>query len=271
MLKKQILLTLCFLTSMFWQSQNIDVLYSLEMKPNLNDSTYIEKDTFTLNIRGNSSFFYSNSYFKFISNMQQGMKDKVDINTISSNYMIKKNTNSVDYIVKFENEFIQYEAKELPKWKLIPEYKKISTFKCQKAITHFKGRDYIAWFTEEYAISEGPHKFKNLPGLVLELSSKDGDYHFMLIEIKKGTSDIPEIPSIPIKSRKKYIYLLKKYKDNPSYRMKQKDASNSFEYKSYVNGVEVNKTEKYRLYNEFIWKFTRTHNNPIEKDDIWIR
>ena len=33
----------------------------------------------------------------------------------------------------------------------------------------FGGRIWYAWYCKEYPISEGPYKFKNLPGLVFEI------------------------------------------------------------------------------------------------------
>ena len=39
-------------------------------------------------------------------------------------------------------------------------------YPCHKATTHFRGRDYIAWYTEEIPFPYGPFKFGGLPGLI---------------------------------------------------------------------------------------------------------
>ena len=59
------------------------------------------------------------------------------------------------------------------KWHLHAEYKLIQKFKCQKASCEFRGRNYEVWFSSEIPINLGPWKFNGLPGLILEVSSKD--------------------------------------------------------------------------------------------------
>ncbi|MBZ9632374.1 GLPGLI family protein [Salegentibacter sp. LM13S] len=63
-------------------------------------------------------------------------------------------------------------------WEILPEIKKIKDFKVQKAKTSFGGRDYVAWFTFEIPISDGPYKFNGLPGLILELEDTQQHYVF---------------------------------------------------------------------------------------------
>jgi GLPGLI family protein len=55
---------------------------------------------------------------------------------------------------------------------------------CTKAICNFAGRDYIAWFTTEIPINDGPYKFKGLPGLIMKISDSDNEHIFELQEIK---------------------------------------------------------------------------------------
>jgi GLPGLI family protein len=54
-------------------------------------------------------------------------------------------------------------------WVLQNETKLIGKFKCKKATTYFRGRNYIAWYSPEIPINNGPWKFSGLPGLILEL------------------------------------------------------------------------------------------------------
>lgn len=65
---------------------------------------------------------------------------------------------------------------ELPKmnWILQDEYKDIEKYKCQKAITNFRGRNYSAWFTYEIPVTTGPWKFNGLPGLILQVNDDLG-------------------------------------------------------------------------------------------------
>jgi GLPGLI family protein len=61
---------------------------------------------------------------------------------------------------------------------------------CVKATCGFAGRNYEAWFTTEIPISDGPYKFRGLPGLIVRLTDSDKEHVFELLEIKK-TKNIP--------------------------------------------------------------------------------
>jgi len=50
----------------------------------------------------------------------------------------------------------------------------ILNYLCFKATTTFRGRNYIAWFTMDIPINEGPWKIYGLPGLILRLEDEDG-------------------------------------------------------------------------------------------------
>lgn len=61
-------------------------------------------------------------------------------------------------------------------WEIIPDSDSIiMDFKCQKAITKFRGRTYEAYFTNELGTFGGPWKFDGLPGVILSVKSLD-DY-----------------------------------------------------------------------------------------------
>ncbi|MGC4130584.1 MAG: GLPGLI family protein [Bergeyella sp.] len=72
---------------------------------------------------------------------------------------------------------------EIMNWKLENESKEILGYKCKKATTYFRGRNYVAWYTEKIPISNGPYKFGGLPGLILELSDVKLNFHYKLIQI----------------------------------------------------------------------------------------
>ncbi len=67
------------------------------------------------------------------------------------------------------------------KWQIKPDKKGVIGYNCQKAEVTFGGRRWIAWFTLEIPVSDGPYKFRGLPGLILELQDVEGDYHYKCI------------------------------------------------------------------------------------------
>lgn len=54
-------------------------------------------------------------------------------------------------------------------WKIEEESKTILGYNCQKAMVHFRGRDFIVYFAPTIPVSDGPWKFFGLPGLILEV------------------------------------------------------------------------------------------------------
>lgn len=72
-------------------------------------------------------------------------------------------------------------------WKILPETTKIGDYKVQKAEADFGGRKWIAWFSQDIPVMDGPYKFSSLPGLILKAEDSTGDYSFDLKETKKIT------------------------------------------------------------------------------------
>jgi GLPGLI family protein len=61
-------------------------------------------------------------------------------------------------------------------WKITGEQKTILEYPCQKAVrTNEAGEETFAWFTPAIAVSSGPSSYIGLPGLVLEVTSDNGD------------------------------------------------------------------------------------------------
>ena len=67
-------------------------------------------------------------------------------------------------------------------WELLPETDSVGGYLCQKAETEYKGRNYEAWFCPEIPIDAGPYKFRGLPGLILKVEDKAGDYSWTFID-----------------------------------------------------------------------------------------
>ncbi len=69
-------------------------------------------------------------------------------------------------------------------WHITKQKKKIGRFECYKATTNFRGSNVAAFFTYEIPISLGPHKFRGLPGMILEAKSHDLDHTWSVTNIK---------------------------------------------------------------------------------------
>jgi len=89
------------------------------------------------------------------------------------------------------------EEPSLPKinWTIQGEQKEVGGFMCQKAEADFRGRHYIAWFTLDIPISDGPWKLQGLPGLILEAYDSKEEVKFILtdLEIPSASANLDEI------------------------------------------------------------------------------
>lgn len=106
------------------------------------------------------------------------------------------------------------------KWELTFETKKILGYECQKAVMQHYGRIYEAYFTTELEFNRGgPWKFDGLPGVILEIKSKDNYLSITANEIQLKNESI--IINNPYPKKQKYIDFLEykrlfnqKYKEN---------------------------------------------------------
>lgn len=68
------------------------------------------------------------------------------------------------------------------KWKLSNETLHYNGYKLQKATTDFRGRSWIAWFSKDVNIFEGPYKFRGLPGLIFMLEDTQHNFVYKLVK-----------------------------------------------------------------------------------------
>ncbi len=112
---------------------------------------------------------------------------------IISDYRIYKNypkNGQILFTTFSDNEFYKLEQQMQMNWKLdIQKDTVIMGYTCHKALTFYAGRDYIAWYSPQIPLSDGPYKFNGLPGLILKISDTKRQHCFTLNSIKKVTYD----------------------------------------------------------------------------------
>lgn len=104
----------------------------------------------------------------------------------------------------------------LQQWEIQSDTLMICGYLCQKAICSFRKRDFIAWFTPDIPVSNGPWKFGGLPGLILKISDKDNLYTFECIKISQASYPIKKANYSKYKEmeRTKVVELQKKINEN---------------------------------------------------------
>lgn len=95
--------------------------------------------------------------------------------------------------------------------------KNVLGYECVLAVTDYHGRTWNAWFAPEIPLSDGPWKFRNLPGLVLMAQTPDSTFSFEATGIENFTGAFPKIYGQDQYSRvdrKEALAANEKYLDN---------------------------------------------------------
>jgi GLPGLI family protein len=71
-------------------------------------------------------------------------------------------------------------------WKISSDTATFGGLLCQKATTHFKGRDYIVWFSPDMPVRTGPWKLGGLPGVILDAHDTKNEVIFKFDGIEKA-------------------------------------------------------------------------------------
>lgn len=91
------------------------------------------------------------------------------------------------------NKYRITETTQLPQWNIVADSTaRILGYNCTLATTHYKGRTWRAWFTEDIPLPYGPWKLCGLPGLVLRAADASRQFIFDAIGLRQmdGTQPI---------------------------------------------------------------------------------
>lgn len=188
---KNLLLTIFTFSGILLYAQNQRFSYEYKF---VTDSTAKDRsitELMYLDISKNGSKFYSRDKVLADSLMREidkrGSNDFQGIKFGSVQHIVEKTY--PDYKVQFFNriDMDEYKVSDGRKidWKILPDQQKVGEFNAQKAVGNFAGRQWIAWFTTEIPIQDGPYKFNGLPGLIVKIEDRTNSHSFVLKEVKR--------------------------------------------------------------------------------------
>lgn len=163
------------------------------------------------------------------SNINQMMQDLGRFPHAGFTYKILKSKEEgviYNYRNILRSEYVYSEPLQNLKWQIREGVREVMDYTCQIASTEYGGRKFVAWFTADIPINDGPYIFNGLPGLIMELYDADCHYHFKLVGIEKREVKIAEqLPDNVIKLDKaRYFKLEDDYRRNPLGQMSEADA-----------------------------------------------
>ncbi len=167
--------------------------------------------------------------------------------TINFNFRILKNKEQTLVFDSFWTDRFIYEEKEALNWKITTSRDTINGYPATLATTHFGGRDYKAWFTEELPFSDGPYKFKGLPGLIVKVGDTQNQYVFDLISFNKKEEGFSFDPKAGAKTTKQKFF----------------KARNTFK-KNFIGGMDSRGVQFEGDMRENQKRMQKLNNNKIE-------
>ena len=162
--------------------------YLLNYKPNSLTKDYMLKEFFSLQITDTRAFFISDNQLKFDSaftvqfNNRNSSLDLRSVPSTKFTFLIIHTVDNTQFYQLAGMTSLSYNTPIINTWKLIDETKIINSVACKKAEVRYKGRDWTAWYSTEIPFPYGPYKFSGLPGLIVKITDKTGDYDFELVK-----------------------------------------------------------------------------------------
>lgn len=265
-------------------SQNQRFIYEYSFKLDSLNIENVDKEIMNLDITKEGSYFYSALLITrdslFNAEVEKGKVSNsinIDFRKIKQpkvNFRISKTYPDLETVYHTLLNASNVAVKELKKmnWTILPETKSIEGFKAQKATTQFGGRNWVAWFTNDVQIQDGPYKFCGLPGLILNIEDEGKAHIFNLV----GSQKLDYTPSL-IDSKVKEIFitkekfnqLWKEYIKDPAKNIKLMHSSSEMSETILFNsntGNPMTKQELIKNKENAAKKFLAKFNNFIEKD-----
>lgn len=217
---------LSYSNSQIEKAKTYQVWYEMKYLRDSLDENSLIMETMELFTNGELSLFRSYEYSAIDSTKFGFSSNRISLEqkNILSTYYITKDlkSNMVGFFDKIrlgnKDSYVYYENIENQKetWILTDETDSLKGFYCQKALIDFGGRRWIAWFSNDIPISDGPYKFSNLPGLIIDIHDTTDTWRFSLMKLKE-VKEMPKNHKLgTAKEIKKedYYALKKNYRDN---------------------------------------------------------
>mgnify|MGYP002619710778 FL=1 len=124
-------------------------------------------------------------------------------------------------------------------WVIQDSSKLILGHECQKAVCHYRGHCWTAWFAMDIPITDGPWKLCGLPGLIMEATSEDNSHAFKLLGMEKVSKE-------PIVFSKTYVGNNKFEKTTFEKFLKEQYIFlfGDFQSQTQLQGIDIPKIEK---------------------------
>lgn len=260
------LLLVCFTT--LSKAQTHRFIYKYKFKPDSSSTNY-RNVNMALDINPKDVKFYNYENIINDSLNKKGGNNYSTSPDIPTIRRLKNSYQNTNYEMMMD--YFSYTTEDKMDWKLEKETKTSGQYTLQKATTDFGGRHWTAWFCKDINISEGPYKFRGLPGLIFELNDSKENFFFKLAKSQKlektyDTSDFLESfagkKPVLVSIANIHKMMLQFYND-PTKEMREKFDDvppGTFQ----VGGTKITSKEQFKEAAKVIQNFIAKNNNPMD-------
>jgi len=252
--------------------------YEYESKMDSLKKEIVERDVMALDLFTEGSRFVSVERLKFdsilISKLNANAKNGGGLVDMSATSMPKIGYEIIKkYPDRIAKAYIRINTNlyglNTPKlqWKILPEKSTIEGYSVQKASTDFEGRTWIAWFTSDIQIPDGPYRFSGLPGLILKIEDTKGDHVFTFKGNRKLT---PEEVYDFNNNGGRFALMVTDKQFNKQWNEYKKDPAQNYRANQGISspmrrdGTPINSLPDIKQREENARKEIESRNNPIE-------
>ncbi|WP_370897229.1 GLPGLI family protein [Chryseobacterium gossypii] len=269
-MKKLILL---ILLTQILTAQNKRFIYEYKFLPDSANKQNVIKELMFLDVFNKKSLFYSSkTYAEDSTSIAEAKKGRFYIPNIDILYRIEKKDDKTFFLTRgYGLDRIRIEDERQFVWEIQSDKEKIGEYHVQKAETDFAGRKWIAWFTTDIPIQDGPYKFHGLPGLIIKIEDTGKNHSYELVGIKniKGETAYPELNSKAketVLNRQKFKEVFREYRRDPASSTKQLYIQGKIPDQTDSSGNFRTGAEIVREVDQLAKERVKKDNNIIELD-----
>lgn len=277
---KKLLINLFLIFGILTIAQNKRFIYEYKFIPDSTNVEDVKTEMMFLDTTKDGSKYYSYTVFNSDSIMKVDLEKQLaatgsinvrsDMQKGSVRYSVTKTYPDYEINLHRRLGMDAYNISDDRKinWKISSEKEKIGECNAQKAEADFAGRHWVAWFSTEIPIQDGPYKFRGLPGLIIKLEDKKGSHKMELKGIKNIAGDIDvnvwNAKEIAVNS-KQFQKVIKEYENDPTKGIKQIQMGGTSIVLTGKDGTstKIAKDQEERLKNQI-----KKDNNRIELDIV---
>lgn len=205
-------------------SSTIIVKYKFTFVQDTLDMSSVINESMVLLTNGKKSVYYSENHKDAVDGFGKMLKgaahtgnaiDPTNLPKAKVKHSVYKDENTTYISNYLGTAYYTFKSPDVLDWKIETDTTEIiAGYKCNKATVKVGAKEFIAWFTYDIPLSDGPYKFRGLPGLILKLNDLNSYTVFEVISLSKLSLPIVQKKGLEV-SREQYLSKRNEFMSDP--------------------------------------------------------